>query len=132
MQTVFLALLRSLGRLRDDERLGPWLVVVAKRQAWRVRNHRRRPLPPALLVPEDAAPDPAATRAEEHDWLQGALERLPERCRSLLTALYLSGPERPYAEIAAALGIPQGSIGPTRARCLERLRQELSSGLDPA
>jgi RNA polymerase sigma factor (sigma-70 family) len=65
--------------------------------------------------------DEAADRDADRDWLQAALMQLPSRCRRLLEALYLRG-ECSYAEVAEELGIPVGSIGPTRARCLERLR----------
>jgi DNA-directed RNA polymerase specialized sigma24 family protein len=57
-----------------------------------------------------------------------AAERLPVRCRKLLRVLMASPPPS-YAEVAAALGLPIGSIGPTRARCLERLRQELTGSI---
>lgn len=119
-QTTFVELIDALDRLRDEDRLASWLMTVARRQAWRVRNAARRVIPSDEL-PEDAH-DPFA------DWgtlttLHDALAQLGGVCRQLLEALYLA-PERPsYAELAERTGRSIGSIGPTRGRCLQRLRE---------
>ena len=83
------------------------------------------------LVPElNELPDRVRVRLEQSHRVQLALARMPERCRSLLHSLFFEEPAPEYAEIAARDGIPIGSIGPTRARCLEKMRQILErSGL---
>jgi len=124
-QLVFTELLQSLDALREDERLAGWLATVARRQSWRVLERRKREPAVAELpdVPDDDDPAEAWTRVE---WLYDGLLSLDERCRELLVALYLQGGDDSYAEVAKRLGRPIGSIGPTRARCLERLRGILS------
>ncbi|MCU0494434.1 MAG: sigma-70 family RNA polymerase sigma factor [Chloroflexaceae bacterium] len=133
-QLTFTALLESLDSLSDDSRLGAWLATVARRQTWRVLERGRRERPDAEVpIPESAtllghsSRDPLE-RWELLEWLHRGLAHLNERCRELLQALYFAPDEPPYAEVALRLGIPVGSIGPTRARCLERLRQVLSEG----
>jgi len=120
-QVVFTELLQSLDSLREDERLAGWLATVSRRQSWRVIERRKRE--PAVDelpdVPDD--PDPAETWTRT-EWLYDGLLGLDDKCRQLLVALYLSGGDDSYAEVARRLGRPIGSIGPTRARCLERLR----------
>lgn len=124
-QLVFTELLQSLDSLREDERLAGWLATVARRQSWRVMERRKREGAVAD-VPErvdDSDPAETWTRVE---WLYDGLLGLDERCRELLIILYLSGEDPSYAEVAQRLGRPVGSIGPTRGRCLERLRGILS------
>jgi RNA polymerase sigma factor (sigma-70 family) len=126
-QSVFAVLLGSLDRLWPDTRMAAWLGTVARRHIWRLLHHRsREPLlgdgvPPTDLEP--ASEDRHATRS----WVSEALLRLDGRCRELVEALYLRPDEPSYAQIAADLGMPIGSIGPTRSRCLERLRRLLEA-----
>lgn len=125
-QTTFEALLEQLHRIRDDEQIASWLMTVARRQAWKVRNEGRRQLP---AEPDSTGFDvEVADPIPEHNtriWIYGALSQLDEPCRELLTALYFEQAGPSYAEIAARLGRPVGSIGPTRARCLRRLKRIL-------
>ncbi|HWJ11940.1 MAG TPA: sigma-70 family RNA polymerase sigma factor [Nocardioides sp.] len=122
-QGTFLSLIDSLDKLRDEDRLASWLMTVARRQAWRVRNASRRDLP-LESAPEEVE-DPLA------DWdtvvtLHTALAQLGGTCKQLLEALYFE-PEAPsYAEIADRLGRSIGGIGPLRGRCLEKLRAILA------
>ncbi len=122
-QQVFIALLQGLDSVRDDERLGSWLATVARRQCWRVMDANRR----EIVV--DELPDAASADPTEQwvrlEWLYDGLLEMDVRCRDLLIALYLSGEQVSYEEVARRLGRPIGSIGPTRARCLERLRKIL-------
>lgn len=128
-QDVCVLLLRHLGELRDTSRLAGWLIATTKREAWRRR--RRGASAPASLdeAPEMAgggvSPEQAAIALEEQRLVREALDRLPERCRRLLTLLYVDDPPATYAEAAERLGIPLGSVGPTRARCLQRLEKVL-------
>lgn len=118
-QTTFVALIDSLERLREEDRLASWLMTVARRQAWRVRNSARRTLPldPQMDVIEDPIEDWGATTA-----LHDALGTLGGTCRDLLLALYFEPDEPSYAEIAERLGRSIGGIGPLRGRCLGKLR----------
>lgn len=127
-QLTFTALIESLDTLSDDSRLGAWLATVARRYTWRVLERGRRertdadtPIPESATLLGSAASDPLE-RWEVIEWLHRGLERLTERCRAVLAALYFAPDEPQYTEVAARLGMPVGSVGPTRARCLERLR----------
>jgi len=128
-QSVWLALVGQLGAIRDPAALGGWLATTTRRECIRVVYAARR-LPVAGQVLDAAdIPDERAETAEEellaaerHAALREAFADLPESYRDLL-ALLLQDPPVPYAQISARLGIPVGSIGPSRARCLEKLRQ---------
>ena len=128
--------MQSLGRLRADTRLAPWLSTVARRHTWRVLERRRRERlatrgddDVAAGLAHDDVGDHAASSADA-EWLRSGLQRLSPRCRALLEALYLRG-EIAYVDIAEELGMPIGSIGPTRARCLAKLRDLLDADRDP-
>ena len=118
-QSTFLILLESSETLRHDERLAGWLVTVARRQSWRLRQRRRH----EVLAAQVDADEP-----EDHlDWdqlatLHSALHQLGSPCRELISALYLEADEPTYAQIARRLGRSIGGIGPLRGRCLARLR----------
>lgn len=122
-QHVFTVLLQGLDSVRDEDKLGSWLATVARRESWRVMDRNRREATVAEL-PEPPSDDPtdAWVRLE---WLHGALLALDGPCRELLVALYLSGEPTSYAEVSQRLRKPIGSIGPTRARCLKKLRELL-------
>lgn len=122
-QTTFVALIDSLDRLREEDRLASWLMTVARRQAWRVRNNTRRSLPldPLMDLAEDPIEDWGAATA-----LHDALGTLGGTCRDLLLALYFEPEEPSYAEIAERLGRSIGGIGPLRGRCLGKLRTILT------
>jgi RNA polymerase sigma factor (sigma-70 family) len=131
-QLTFTILLQSLDSLRDDSRLGAWLAMVARRHTWRLVNRQRRESPPTgeeLSESLVRLPDPAGSRPMEQweivQWLDQGLSRLDDSCRQLLLALYFDSEEPSYAEVSQRLGMPMGSIGPTRARCLERLKRFL-------
>lgn len=128
-QITFTALIQSLATLRDDSNLGGWLALVARRHTWRLIQ-RRQQNPPAPLDEETVALLPGHTQPLERwelvEWLERGLALVGERCRQLLVALYFEPEEPSYAEIARRLGIAEGSIGPTRARCLQRLRELMS------
>jgi RNA polymerase sigma factor (sigma-70 family) len=130
-QLTFTALIESLDTLSDDSRLGAWLATVARRYTWRALERGRRertdadaPIPESATLLGSSAANPLE-RWEVVEWLHRGLASLTERCRALLSALYLAPDEPPYTEIAARFGMPVGSVGPTRARCLERLKRLL-------
>jgi RNA polymerase sigma factor (sigma-70 family) len=132
-QNAFTALLQTLPDLRPDSNLGGWLATVARRQSWRLLAQRKReqldPLDGELSSTLWPSHTGGIERWELIEWLHGGLTNLNQRCRHLLVALYFDEQERSYAQIAAELGMPEGSIGPTRARCLQRLKQLISSTL---
>ena len=126
VQTTWLELLRRLHEIRSPQALTAWLVTTTRRQAWQVRTRARRRAadgPDGLEAVEDATADVpelvAATERRRVLWRH--LQQLSERCRTLLRIVAFA--DRPdYAEISEALGMPVGSIGPTRGRCLAKLR----------
>ncbi|NHC13826.1 sigma-70 family RNA polymerase sigma factor [Motilibacter sp. E257] len=132
-QTVWLRLVEHLGRLREPEALAGWIATTTRHECLRTLRASGRELPDEDLTggtgPErpDTGPGPEATvvGAERRALVWEALGRLSLRCRTLLRALATS-PDASYTEIAAALDMPIGSIGPTRGRCLQHLRRELA------
>src|SRR5262249_2896490 len=125
------ALLESLPRLRDASRLEAWLVTAARRAALRLKrgDRRRAGLSEAWARGAGAsnpgsAPEDEIERIRRGERLRRALEGLGDPCRALRTALF-SEPPRPYRQVARDLGLAVGSLGATRARCLERLRRRL-------
>jgi RNA polymerase sigma factor (sigma-70 family) len=124
-QTTWLRLVESLDRIRDPERLGGWLVTTASRECLRVIRRGGRELPSDDAAPfDDSRVDPiveAVLTDERERALLVAFSKLDERCRRLLRILGSAEPPS-YEQIGAALGMPIGSIGPTRARCLAKLR----------
>jgi RNA polymerase sigma factor (sigma-70 family) len=132
VQTVWLRLVESLSRLREPAAVGGWLATTARNESLRVLRRKGREVVDdgtALLdTPADEvdSPEVVTERSAVRGVVATALDTLSERCRSLLRALAYS-PDSSYQEISAALGMPVGSIGPTRSRCLEHLRRELSA-----
>lgn len=126
-QTTWLRLAEHLGRIREPERIGVWLATTARHESLRTfrRAQRQVPVDPSLdLVADTAAPDvDGDLLAEERDaTLWRAFESLPPPCKSLLRTL-MADPPPTYAEVSEVLGMPVGSIGPSRQRCLQRLRR---------
>jgi RNA polymerase sigma factor (sigma-70 family) len=131
-QEVFLALAQNLAHLKDPERLPAWLLTTTRRFCWRLLQVRHQE---QLLAEQEAGGEGVRWPAEfistpgdlvlswhRQDLLQQGLQRLSEECRQLLTLIFLDPSEPTYAEISARLQMPTGSIGPTRIRCLQRLR----------
>lgn len=119
-QSVFSALVRRISTIRDPQALPAWLIVSAKREAWRVLRSAD------TAATSSESPDPEAdpadvTRFETLFLVRSALEELGGRCQELLTLLFLADPSPNYEVIAQRLAMPVGSIGPTRARCLAKL-----------
>ncbi len=126
-QTVWLLLVEQLGKLREPAALPGWLATTTKRECLRVvtashRSDRLTSMDDALQFVDDAVIDEEILMAERNAGLRAALAELPPRCRQLMSML-LCDPPCSYTEISATLQIAMGSIGPQRARCLERLRQ---------
>ncbi|MFL6334075.1 MAG: RNA polymerase sigma factor [Pyrinomonadaceae bacterium] len=135
-QDVFTTLLESVETIEQPSRLHAWLVTTAKRKTWRMVGRAKSLRPFASeeggdademydLADEGLLPDEALTRLEEQHLVRASLGELSERCRTLLQMLFYAAETPPYSEIAAALGTSEGSIGPTRARCLKKLLDAL-------
>lgn len=135
-QEVFTTLLRKVDQIEDPTRLHAWLVTTARRTTWRAICKQQPFVNEAeddeddetlTSIPDNAAlPDDALLKLEEQHRVRVALDSLDERCQTLLKLLFYEAEPRPYAEIAAALGTSEGSIGPTRARCLQKMLRLLS------
>ncbi|HEX3557593.1 MAG TPA: sigma-70 family RNA polymerase sigma factor [Pyrinomonadaceae bacterium] len=130
-QDVFATLLGSIESIEQPSRLHAWLVTTARRKTWLVIKRTRSTLPlagdgeeedEASSIPDkQLLPDEVLGQLEEQHLVRAALSELDERCRRLLEMLFYSAEPPPYSEIANALGTPEGSIGPTRARCLKKM-----------
>jgi len=132
-QTTWLRLVEHLDRIREPQRLGAWLATTARHECLRhIRLHGRE-LPSddtdVFEGPSDEAPELRLFTVERDVALWRAFASLGERCQALLRLL-VSQDEPSYEEIGAALDMPIGAIGPTRMRCLEKLRAAVT--LDPA
>jgi RNA polymerase sigma factor (sigma-70 family) len=128
-QSVWLILVDNLRDLRDPAALPGWLATTARRECCRVLRAAQGTLSDGHMLDADVLPDQKAATAEQellaaerHMALRQALLELPLECQRLI-ALLTADPPVPYAEISARLGIPIGSIGPTRRRCLDKLRR---------
>lgn len=134
-QDVFATLLQNLESIEQPSRLHAWLVTTARRKTWLAvrRSRSTQPLAgdegeedeAASIPDEHILPDEALEQLEEQHLVRASLAELDERCRKLLTMLFYAAETPAYSEIAAALGTPEGSIGPTRARCLKKLLDSL-------
>lgn len=129
VQASWVALLRGADRIEDPRAVFGWLITTTRREAWRVaRRPRTAELSQSLPEPRPG-PDELATTADESRRLWAHVSDLSPRCQALLRIVaYASPPD--YSTISAALGMPVGSIGPTRGRCLAALRRALEN--DPA
>jgi RNA polymerase sigma factor (sigma-70 family) len=146
-QTTWLRLAEHIDRIEHPDRIGAWLATAARRECLQSLRSAAKtsptddmdrlditpavgnPTEEAVLAAEAAREDAARAAA-----MWRAFGRLSGRCRELLRVL-MATPPPSYAEVAAALGLPLGSIGPTRARCLQRLREEMAGirdGLSPS
>jgi RNA polymerase sigma factor (sigma-70 family) len=124
-QRTWLALVVHIGNIRESEALGGWLTTTAQRECLRLIESRRREIPVEEPIVADQADggsvEDEVAVGERRDALRGALDRAPAHERRLVRLL-LDEPALSYEEVSAVLGIAKGSIGPTRGRCLERLR----------
>jgi RNA polymerase sigma factor (sigma-70 family) len=129
-QATWLRLVEHLPDIRDPSQIGSWLVTTARREALAVLRRAVRSLPVGHLwqldIPDPQAetPDVRIVRDADAAEVRRAFRRLSTSCQQLLLLL-LAEPAPSYAEVSAALNMPVGSIGPTRARCLRTLRRLL-------
>jgi RNA polymerase sigma factor (sigma-70 family) len=126
-QVTWLRLLEHIDRLERPDRVGSWLAATARNECLRAVAARKKVVP----VHDDAALHDAAAHQpdvderlladERNKAVRDALSRLPQRWQRLVEML-MADPPASYAEISDQLGLPVGSIGPTRGRCMARLR----------
>ena len=123
-----------LDQIEQPALIGAWLATTARHEAWRFSQRERRarfasldaldlaePFADTALLPEALM-----LSLEEQHQVRAAVAMLDKRCHELLALLFYRSDVPSYAEIAARLGMSEGSIGPTRARCLEKLRRQLN------
>src|SRR5579859_86625 len=138
LQNVCVLLFNHLSDLRDTARLSSWLISTTRREAWRLCSQRKAVLSADLpggdydieraagiSMSPSTQPEASAVGLEEHQLMRQAMQRLQDPCHSLLRLLFCEDPPFSYADVAARLELPVGSIGPTRARCLQRLHKLL-------
>jgi RNA polymerase sigma factor (sigma-70 family) len=129
-QMVWQQLVARLNQVRDPAAIPGWLATTTHRECCRIQRATRRLQPLGRVLDADHIPDQQAGEAEHeliaaerHAALHEAFTRLPSCWQQLIAAL-IEDPPVPYAQISAQLGIPVGSIGPTRSRCLDKLRRD--------
>lgn len=131
-QEVFTTLFEKLNEIEQPERLHAWLVTTARRKTWRIIEGQKKlggragaqegdeeeleNLPDGALLADEVL-----LNLEEQDRVRAAVAKLDERCEKLITLLFYTAGPPSYAKIAAQLGTSEGSIGPARARCLDKL-----------
>ena len=128
-QTVCVKLIEHLQDLKDESKVSSWLITTTTRYCIHVRSMKHRDVSDEEGM--EATPDPAETsevvgiRADREQKVREAIGEMAHRCRRLLELLYLDPSNPTYVEISEKLKMPVPSIGPTRARCLEKLRATL-------
>ena len=132
LQTVWMRLITHLDGIHDAGALTGWLVTTTKREAWRVRAAGRKQLPAdqdvfAGLPDKGPGSEEQVILEDQRRELWAAIGMLSRRCQELLRIMAFA-PRSDYATVAAALGMRVGSIGPTRGRCLAKLRALLAAG----
>lgn len=132
-QNVFIILYRKLDTVRDHERLAGWLIRITHRECYRVGKQSGRYVQLDEMIHDVGEPsEHDAGLWERQQIVRQALEELGGRCQQLLTALFLATGTPNYEAMADQLGMKVGSIGPTRARCFEKMEKILRKmGLDP-
>jgi RNA polymerase sigma factor (sigma-70 family) len=127
-QTVWLRLIEHCTKIRDPDRLPGWLATTARREAIRVirAQHRQQPSDVVLDTADRSSPLPDEILLDDElsREVYAAFQRMPDACQRLLRLL-TAEPRLDYATVARMIGRPVGSLGPTRARCLDQLRQLL-------
>jgi RNA polymerase sigma factor (sigma-70 family) len=129
VQNTWLELVRQLSTIRTPAALTAWLITTTRREAWRTNARRKKYTGSGMdgleNVPADLPePDERLSLDERFTALWRHFGKLSDRCRALLRVI--AHADRPdYAAIAKAMDMPHGSIGPTRGRCLAKLREML-------
>lgn len=136
LQEVFLTLFQKLDEIQRPEKIRAWLVSTAKFKTWGVIRRERGFYSPATeeeleyelasLRDERPLADEELIELEQQHLIRTALAELDERCRKILSMIYLTEPAASYREVAKAIGVGETSISPLRSRCLKKLEKILS------
>lgn len=132
-QSVCLKLYEKLSTLREHERISSWLITTTNRETWRTAARSRRDTAESLPVDDeidvstvvpDTRPlaDDLRIALDLRQAVRQAVDALPGRCREILSLLFYQSEELSYADVARLMQMPVSSVGPTRARCLKKLR----------
>jgi RNA polymerase sigma factor (sigma-70 family) len=131
-QAVCLDLIQVLPKLRDPQALPKWLVQVTAHKCFhrkkfdgRMVSQDDQEAPPLHEASVPAEAEAGLRQIEEDHMLRQALDDLAPRCRELVHMLFYEEPKRPYAQVAASLGLAKGSVGLLRQKCLHSLRKRL-------
>lgn len=134
-QDVFTTLFQKLNDLEQPEKLQAWLVTTTRRKTLHAISKAKvqqshvlsdeEPEVSTSIRDEAPLPDEQLLILEEQHRIRMALSSLDDRCKTLLEMLFYASEPPSYSEIASSLGLPEGSIGPTRARCLAKLLKML-------
>jgi RNA polymerase sigma-70 factor (ECF subfamily) len=126
-QEVFIKAYARLGDLRNDDAIGPWLAGITRRTC--LTRLRTRVDEPVDSLDEETADEAALEQVERAMDVDAALRRLPEACQEILERFFRD--DQPYAQIAAELGLPAGTIASRISRCLSKLKVELEGRQEP-
>ncbi|MBP9664011.1 MAG: sigma-70 family RNA polymerase sigma factor [Pyrinomonadaceae bacterium] len=134
-QEVFVTLLEKIDAIEQPDRIRSWIVTTAKFKTWGVIRGSKGHYSPEteeemeaeMAAIRDSGPlaDDMLIELEEQHLIRAALTKIEERCRTILSMIYLTDPSASYAEVAAAIGVGETSISPLRSRCLKKLEKEL-------
>ncbi|QQS32074.1 MAG: sigma-70 family RNA polymerase sigma factor [Acidobacteriota bacterium] len=134
-QEVFLTLFNKIDEIEQPELLRSWIVTTAKFKTWGIIRGQKGKYPPAdedemeneMANLKDSAPlqDEMLIELEQQHLIRRALATLEEKCRKMLSLLYLREPAASYAEVGKAIGVGETSISPLRSRCLKKLEKIL-------
>jgi RNA polymerase sigma factor (sigma-70 family) len=127
-QTVWLKLIENMDSIEDPKRLPGWLATTARREALRVTKSRERVVPSDFeydVEDDSPSPDELLIDDEQNRLVVQAFRSLDEFCQQLLRLMTIE-PALSYEEVSVATGRPVGSLGPTRARCLQKLKGAIS------
>lgn len=122
-QGVFASLVRDLPKIQDPGAITNWLITSTHRACWKASKRRPVSLEPQREEIPGEMPGDQVERWERQQSLEAALADLGGRCENLLRLLYLSPSQISYEQVGTQLGMPVGSIGPTKARCLAKLSE---------
>ena len=136
-QEVFMTLFEKLNEIEQPEKIRSWLVTTAKFKTWgTVRGEKGFYSPEteeemefemANLPDKSPLAEDVLIQLEEQHLIRTALKELEERCRQIISMLYLSEPAASYAEVAAVIKVGETSISPLRSRCLKKLGKILEN-----
>lgn len=131
-QSVCVALLERLGTLRNEAKLSSWLITMTMRECWKLKQRQRQEMGLLASIDESdglvgleadgQSPDELIQLWQEQQLVRQGIEQLDGRCQALLTYLFYEKREWSYEQISRKLGMPPSSIGPTRGRCLKKLK----------